>query len=72
VTAKAKAKSKPEKIMGAAIFKMKYQLLTGKLDMGFRIIFDGVLKDLSLNEEEVDRYIAKHREELSKICLKEK
>jgi hypothetical protein len=50
--------------------KFKYEMMAGKLDDGFKIIYQGVLKDLSLKRDEVDKYIEKNREELKKICMK--
>jgi hypothetical protein len=64
-------KSKPERLRSAAIVKLKYQLLSGGMDEGFKTVYSGVLKDLSLSEEEVDRYIESNEEELRKICLGE-
>ena len=40
------------------------------MDTGFKTVYSGVLKDLKLTEEEVDRYIEDHAEELKQACLK--
>ena len=61
-------KSKTDRLRSAAIVKLKYQMITGKMDKGFQTVFQGVLKDLSLSAEEVERYIESHHEELEKIC----
>lgn len=66
---KAAEKSRDERLRAAAIVKMKYQLTTGRMDPGFKTVYDGVLSDLDLGENEVDAYIEKHRNELEKICL---
>ena len=68
---KSKEKRKEERVHSAAVVKLKYRLTTGKIDKGFKLIFDGVLKDLSLKEEEVNRYIEKNLEDLQKVCLEE-
>ncbi len=62
-------KPKAERIRSAAVVKMKYLLSAGKLDSGFKMIFDGVLQDLGLTEQEVDAYIESNREELTRFCL---
>ena len=62
-------KIKKERLRSAAIVKLKYQLLSGSMDGGFKAVYSGVLKDLSLVEEEVDSYIEDNQEELRKICL---
>jgi len=64
-----KKKSKSDRLKSAAIVKLKYRMLAGSVDTGFQSVFDGVLKDLNLTEEEVDRYIKEHSEELKKACL---
>jgi hypothetical protein len=66
---KSEGKSKTERLRSAAIVKMKYQMVTGKMDEGFRTVFKGVLKDLSLTESEVDGYIDQNKEELTRICV---
>lgn len=65
----AKRKTKGDRLRSAAIVKLKYQMLTGTMDAGFQTVFEGVLKDLHLTEEEVDRFIKEHAEELKKSCL---
>jgi hypothetical protein len=65
-------KQKKERLHSAAIVKLKYQLLSGSMDTGFLTVYSGVLRDLSLTEEEVDRYIEENEDELRRICLGEK
>lgn len=67
-----KSKSKTKRLESAALVKLKYHLLTGKYDEGFRRIFDGVLQDLELEEKEVDLYIERHRTRLTAICDEKK
>lgn len=62
--------SRTKRLRSAALVKLKYEMMAGKLDDGFKVIYQGVLKDLSLKQEEVDRYIEKNREELQKVCVK--
>jgi hypothetical protein len=66
---KARGKTKNERLRSAAIVKLKYQMLSGKIDGGFEMVFEGVLSDLGLTEEEVDSYIESHAEELKRACL---
>jgi hypothetical protein len=65
----SESRPKKERLRAAAIVKLKYELISGRLDEGFRTIYEGVLEDLSLSEEEVDRYIDENKEELTKFCL---
>ena len=66
-------KGKPDKekrLESAALVKYKYHELTGCYDNGFKKIFAGVLRDLQLEEKEVDDYLQKNRARLQKICEK--
>jgi hypothetical protein len=65
----AKKKTRSERLHSAAIVKLKYQMLAGTMDKGFETVYQGVLSDLGLTEEEVDRYISEHAEELKQACL---
>lgn len=65
----AKGKSRSERLRSAAIVKMKYQMLSGTMDQGFKTVYQGVLSDLGLTEDEVEKYIEAHTEELKKACL---
>jgi hypothetical protein len=64
-----KKKTKSDRLRSAAIVKLKYQMLAGSVDTGFQTVFAGVLKDLNLTEEEVDRYIEENAKELKQACL---
>lgn len=66
---KARGKSKSERLRSAAIVKLKYHMLSGTVDKGFKTVYLGVLSDLGLTEEEVESYIESHAEELKKACL---
>jgi hypothetical protein len=66
---KGRPKTKDERLQAAAIVKLKYLLLSGRMDKGFQMVYEGVLGDLAVRQDEVDRYIEEHREELEKICL---
>ncbi len=66
---KAKGKTKDERLRSAAIVKLKYRMLSGKIDRGFETVFQGVLSDLGLTEDEVEGYIKTHAEELKQACL---
>lgn len=65
----AKRKSKSERLRSAAIVKLRYQMLSGTMDKGFNTVYQGVLSDLGLTEDEVEKYIEAHTEELKKACL---
>ncbi len=61
-------RKKKDRLRSAALVKLKYQMQTGNLDSGFKTIFGGVLKELSLEESEVDQFINENLSELEKVC----
>jgi len=61
-------KGKGERLRSAAIVKIKYKKVAGKIDEGFKEVYKGILEDLIVSEEEVDKYIERNKEELKKIC----
>ena len=66
---KSKSRSREERLRSAAVVKLKYLQTVGRLDAGFKMVFQGVLEDLKLNEADVDAFIEAHREELTQLCL---
>jgi hypothetical protein len=57
----AKTKTLEEKLFGAAVLKMSFRLRGAEGSPAFTGIFPGVLRDLQLEDEAVDRYIEEHR-----------
>lgn len=64
-----KKRTKNEALKSAAILKIRYTLTTGKLDDGFRQIYQGVLEDLGLTDPEVEAYIQENRASLKALCM---
>jgi hypothetical protein len=59
-----KQKTLQERLFGAAVLKASFRLRGEEGSAPFRAIFLGVLRDLSLTEAEVDRYLETHRDEV--------
>jgi hypothetical protein len=59
-----KAKTKAERLFSAAVLRRGFELQDGQYREGFRFVYEGVLRDLGLEESEVDEYLAKHRAEV--------
>lgn len=56
------AKTKEQKIFGAAVLKTSFRL-RGALDSpAFKGIYPGVLRDLQLEDHDVEDFIAAHRD----------
>jgi hypothetical protein len=62
-------RNKEEKLMAAAVVKMKYLMNTGSLDNGFNVIYKGVLQDLGITSDEVEKYIQSNKESLKRVCF---
>lgn len=57
----AKARGLREKLFGAAVLKMSFRLRGDEGSPAFQGIYPGVLRDLELEDEAVERYIAENR-----------
>lgn len=56
-----KPKSLKDKLFGAAVLKMSFRLRDAEGSPAFKVVYPGVLRDLELHDEDVDRYIAENR-----------
>jgi hypothetical protein len=59
-----KAKTKAERLFSAAVLRRGFELQDGKYREGFRFVYEGVLRDLELEEAEVEAYLEAHRAEV--------
>jgi hypothetical protein len=60
----AAPKTKAERLFSAAVVRRSFELQEGRYQEGFRFVYEGVLRDLRLEESEVDEYLAAHRDEV--------
>lgn len=60
----AKTKSLNERLFGAAVLKMSFRLRGAEGSAAFTGIYPGVLRDLQLDDEAVERYIEEHRNQV--------
>lgn len=51
-------------LFGAAVLKLSFALRGTSAEEAFRFVYEGVLRDLKVTDEEVDRYLEEHREEV--------
>jgi len=63
-------KSKPlkDKLFGASVLKMSFRLRGNEDTPAFKAMFPGILRDLDLTDEQVEKYIAEHRESVEKAA----
>jgi hypothetical protein len=57
-------KTKAEKLFSAAVLKRSFGLRGHEHEEGFRFVYEGVLRDLQLEEAEVDAYLEEHLAEV--------
>jgi hypothetical protein len=63
----AKEKSKAEKLFSAAVLRRSFELQDAQYREGFRFVYEGVLRDLGLEQAEVEQYFAEHRLEVEAV-----
>jgi hypothetical protein len=59
-----KPKTKAERLFSAAVLLRGFELQEGQYREGFRFVYEGVLRDLGLEQREVEEYLRKHRAEV--------
>ncbi len=60
----AREKTKAERLFSAAVLRRSFELQDGQYREGFRFVYEGVVRDLGLEEREVEEYLAAHRDEV--------
>lgn len=63
-----KPKGLKDKLFGAAVLKMSFRLRGNEETPAFRFMYPGVLRDLGLKDEDVERYIADNRDAVEKAA----
>jgi hypothetical protein len=58
----ARAKTRDEKLFSAAVLRRSFELRGEEHADGFRFVYEGVLRDLALEDAEVVEFIARNRE----------
>ncbi len=62
----ARQKTKEEKLFSAAVLRRSFELQDKEYEKGFRFVYEGVLRDLGLEDAEVEAYLAAHRDEVER------
>jgi CRP-like cAMP-binding protein len=62
----AAPKTREERLFSAAVVRRSFELQESRYQGGFRFVYEGVLRDLGLEERDVEEYLAAHREEVEK------
>lgn len=62
----AAPKTREERLFSAAVLRRSFELQEARYQDGFRFVYEGVLRDLGLEEREVEEYLAQHRDEVEK------
>jgi hypothetical protein len=60
----AKQKTRSEKLFSAAVLRRSFGLQEPRYQAGFRLVYEGVLRDLGLEDPDVEKYLAAHLAEV--------
>lgn len=60
----ARPKTREEKLFAAAVLKRSFSLRGEEHKEGFRFVYEGVLRDLGLEDDQVEAFLAEHRGEV--------
>lgn len=63
-----KAKSLKDKLRVAAVMKMSFRLKDTENSPAYKATYPGVLRDLGVEDAEVEKYIAENREAVEKAA----
>jgi hypothetical protein len=62
----AREKTLEERLFAAAVLRRSFELRGEEYAAGFRFVYDGVLRDMGLEDGAVITFLATHREEVEK------
>jgi hypothetical protein len=60
----ARSKTREEKLFAAAVLKRSFALRGEEHRDGFKFVYEGVLRDLGIEDAEVDAYLTGHAAEV--------
>jgi hypothetical protein len=63
-----KPKSLKDKLFGAAVLKMSFRLRGDEDSPAFQFVYPGVLRDLALEDSDVEKYISENRDAVEKAA----
>ncbi len=63
-----KPKTLKDKLWGAAVVKMSFRLRDAEDSAAFNGIYPGLLRDLGVEDEAVEKYILEHRAQVEKAA----
>jgi hypothetical protein len=68
----AREKTKKERLFSAAVLRRTFELRGDEHRDGFLFVYRGVLRDLGLEEGEVEAYLAEHADDVEAAIGREK
>ena len=60
----AREKTREEKLFAAAVLRRSFELSGDEHRQGFRFVYEGVLRDLGLEDAEVEEFVRLHGAEV--------
>jgi len=62
----AKVKTREERLFSAAVLRRSFELQDKQYESGFKFVYEGVLRDLEVSDEDVVAYLAAHLAEVDR------
>lgn len=62
----ARPKTRADRLFSAAVLRRSFELQDDEYRAGFRFVYEGVLRDLDLEDAEVLEYLEAHRDDVEK------
>jgi hypothetical protein len=60
----AREKTRDERLFSAAVLRRSFELQDGQYRQGFQFVYQGVLRDLGLEDADVVEFLAAHADEV--------
>jgi hypothetical protein len=64
----AEDKTKRDPLFAAAVLKLSFRLANNEETSAFRFVYDGVLRDLKVEDDAVEKYLGEHYEKVLKAA----
>ncbi|RMG16295.1 MAG: hypothetical protein D6729_11040 [Deltaproteobacteria bacterium] len=67
MASRKKSKPKRDPVLAAAVIRLSFER-QGEAGAAFRTVYEGVLRDHGITDEEVRAYLREHREEVERLA----
>lgn len=61
-------RTKRDPLFAAAVLKLSFRMADSEATPAFRFVYEGVLRDLKVTDEQVERFLEENREQVLKVA----